>query len=102
MTQEGCLKWYAIRYFNIFLNKVDKKIDLRKLNAKLKDLNIPFHIAPISHWYVDTVWQLDGLLKRTEFPLWYPWGRFEQHVKDSYNPRRWGGWFWIFEWGSRG
>ena len=100
MVPEGSLRWHAIRNFNIFLNKVDKKINLRKFNKLMEDMNIPFHIAPISHWYVDTVWQLEGLLGISD--LWYPWGRFEKHVKDAYNPRRWGGYFWIFEWGSRG
>lgn len=101
-TEEGTLAYYAIRYFNIFLSKVDHRIDLRKFNDKMKKFDIPFRVAPISHWYVETVLQLEGLFGK-ENAIWYPWGRFlKRYKKGVYNPRRWGGWFWIFEWGSRG
>lgn len=89
-----------VRTFNEVLGKVDRVVDLRKLNDRMRALGIPLHVAPISHWYVYTVWQLDGLFGVSDF--WYPWGRFEKRVKSAYNPKRWGGWFWLFEWGSRG
>lgn len=89
-----------VRKFCNLMNAIDRRIDLRRLNDKMKELGIPLHIAPISHWYVDTRWQLEGLFGISD--MWYPWGTFKKNVKDAYIPERWGGWFWLFEWGSRG
>jgi hypothetical protein len=89
-----------VRQLNKVLNAVDKRINLRKFNQAMDAFGIPFHIAPISHWYVETLWQLQGLFGVGD--LWYPWGCFKKQVKDVYSPKRWGGWFWLFEVGSRG
>lgn len=61
----------------------------RSFGKLLKKLNIPFSVWPFSHWYYQTYHQ----------PLF---GRFHKRVKYCYHPKRWGGRFWIFEFGSRG
>lgn len=63
----------------------------RRFNAWAERYAIPVHVCPFGMWYV--------MAKSGPFS-WF--GRFHKRVKDSYNPRRWGGHFLGLEIGCRG
>jgi hypothetical protein len=75
---------------SIIHNKfIDQSI--RKVDACLKNAGIPVRIStPMWWWFVMT----DPGGKRI--------GLFRKHVKDAYNPRRWGFFIGGLEIGSRG
>lgn len=66
-----------------------------RFNAWAGRHGIPIHICPFGLWYV--------MAKAGPFGRPFSWwGRFHKRVKDSYNPRRWGGHFLGLEIGCRG
>lgn len=65
------------------------------VNAWAKRHNLPLAIYPAHHWYV--------MFKGGPFGQPFRWtGRFRKRVKDSYNPKRWGGHVLGLEFGRRG
>jgi hypothetical protein len=60
------------------------------VKLKTKHFELPIHVSPPHVWWylINTPGQRIG--------------RFKKHVKDAYNPRRWGGYILGLEIGSRG
>ncbi|HQV91494.1 MAG TPA: hypothetical protein PLA46_07915, partial [Phycicoccus sp.] len=67
----------------------------KRFNAWADDHNLPVHVSTLHLWYV--------MLKAGPCGRSFSWcGRFKKRVKDSYNPKRWGGHVLGLEIGRRG
>ena len=72
-------------------------MSIQELLAGLVPRPIHFRIGPLPI-SIDPGWLWIPMLRSND----RLYGRFHKHVKDAYNPRRWGGYFWMIEVGSRG